>query len=77
MCGNVWEWVADWWAEDYYQTSPVNNPQGPLTGDYRVLRGGSWDFDQGYAAAPVRLRGFPVDRNFNFGFRVCAVLPPP
>lgn len=36
------EWVADWYASDYYERSPKNNPKGPETGEFRVLRGGSW-----------------------------------
>jgi len=43
MAGIVWEWVADWYDADYYQNSPAQNPTGPDSGTYRVLRGGSWD----------------------------------
>ena len=42
MAGNVDEWVQDWYGSSYYSVSPSNNPQGPETGTYRVLRGGSW-----------------------------------
>lgn len=42
MLGNAWEWVNDWYAGDYYQNSPSEDPPGPPSGQYRVLRGGSW-----------------------------------
>lgn len=43
MAGNVNEWVADWYAENYYSTlsDGDNNPQGASSGDVRVIRGGS------------------------------------
>jgi formylglycine-generating enzyme required for sulfatase activity len=45
MSGNVYEWCADWFGKDYYQTSPDVDPQGPASGLYRVLRGGSWSYN--------------------------------
>lgn len=43
MGGNVWEWVRDWYDEDYYKLSPKNDPQGATTGAKRVMRGGAWN----------------------------------
>ncbi|MBP7042697.1 MAG: SUMF1/EgtB/PvdO family nonheme iron enzyme [Chloroflexi bacterium] len=44
MAGNVWEWVADEYAQRYYYNSPSENPPGPtLTGTRYTVRGGSWD----------------------------------
>jgi formylglycine-generating enzyme required for sulfatase activity len=44
--GNVWQWVADWYAEDTFaknaENAPVRNPRGPDEGEYKVARGGSW-----------------------------------
>jgi len=42
LSGNVWEWVKDWYAEDFYAIAPPRDPQGPLGGTFRVLRGGDW-----------------------------------
>ncbi len=42
MCGNVYEWCADYYDEDYYKTSPSSNPKGPDGDQERVVRGGSY-----------------------------------
>ena len=43
LIGSVSQWVKDWYAEDFYQVSPARDPQGPLRGSFRVLRGGEWN----------------------------------
>jgi serine/threonine-protein kinase len=42
VLGNVQEWVNDWYDLNYYQNSPSQDPTGPASGQFRVLRGGDW-----------------------------------
>ena len=71
MAGNVWEWVADKHSRTYYATSPTDNPLGPETGFFRVLRGGAWNYHKTYARSMHRNRGIPTISHDSVGFR-CA-----
>ncbi len=71
MAGNVEEWVADWYDERSYAGSPGQNPQGPDSGQFRVLRGGSMEDPHWLARAVRRHWELPATWRFWIGFR-CA-----
>jgi formylglycine-generating enzyme required for sulfatase activity len=71
MSGNVYEWVIDWYSTDYYGTSVEINPYGPLEGEAKVIRGGSWISDGDDVTVTARGRYLPSVSRANVGFR-CA-----
>ncbi|MBN2498404.1 MAG: SUMF1/EgtB/PvdO family nonheme iron enzyme [Deltaproteobacteria bacterium] len=71
MGGNLWEWVADYYAKDYYETAPEKNPPGPASGKSRVKRGGSFNNEPKTFRASGRSYDDPGGSFIDDGFR-CA-----
>jgi formylglycine-generating enzyme len=71
MCGNVWEWVSDWYAADYYGSGQVQDPGGPGSGDMRIVRGGAWvNDDVSMLRCSHRHKVPPDTYAYSVGFRV-------
>jgi len=74
MAGNVLEWVMDKYGSRYYEDSWDENPTGPDSGGYRVIRGGSWSYSERKERSANRFNFDPTNSSYSIGFR-CALSP--
>ncbi len=70
IAGNVWEWCNDFYAVDYYKTSPKTDPRGPATGQNKVVRGGAWRFSDDNCRSGYRYNESPGYADVCFGYDI-------
>ena len=71
VCGNVWEWVSDWYTADYYGSGETRDPRGPESGLMRIVRGGSWvNDDVAMLRCAYRHKVPPDTYAYSVGFRI-------
>jgi formylglycine-generating enzyme required for sulfatase activity len=75
MVGNVMEWVADWYDPRFYEQSTDTNPLGPLEGEFKSVRGGSWLSSEDEVRVSGRGSFDPSVSRAHLGFR-CAMTAP-
>jgi len=74
VCGNAWEWCADWFSPTFHIAGPREDPAGPPLGTHRVIRGGSYLCHESYCyryRVAARSANTPDSSTGNTGFR-CA-----
>ncbi|HME08272.1 MAG TPA: SUMF1/EgtB/PvdO family nonheme iron enzyme [Bryobacteraceae bacterium] len=71
MLGNVYQWTANWYHENYYKQNDSKDPQGPPGGQFRTVRGGSWVSDPRLLRVSCRMPVDPSIRRSDIGVR-CA-----
>lgn len=75
MTGDVWEWMSDWYDEEYYAKSPTDEPKGPEAGRRRALRGGFWGDFAAMVRTTRRIGLDPAVRADGFGVRLALPAP--
>ena len=71
VCGNVWEWVSDWYSPEYYGQGEASDPRGLQAGNLRIVRGGSWiNGDVGMLRCAYRHKVPPDTYAYSMGFRI-------
>ncbi len=70
MSGNVWEWVSDWFDDQYIQNISQTNPTGPSSGTYKVVKGGCYDSLASGVRVSERMGLSPEHTDAYTGFRV-------
>lgn len=78
LAGNLYEWVMDWYEEDFYSNflnNPAINPRGPSEGTAKVQRGGSYINTPYRLRSSFRTKGNPTEQDPNVGFRCAQGVP--
>ncbi len=70
MHGNVWEWCASEYDESYGGLERLDASRDRSNGAYRVLRGGSWDYQPEWLRSASRSKSNPINRKYWWGFRL-------
>lgn len=75
MAGSLYEWIADWYDDQYYAKTPSQNPRGPSEGAQKVQRGGSYTNNPYRLRASFRTKDNPTEARPNVGFRCTQDVP--
>jgi formylglycine-generating enzyme required for sulfatase activity len=73
MHGNASQWCSDWYAHNYYESCPLDDPPGPPAGNERVYRGGDWEAGPDESRSAKRGAAPPQVRSYDTGFRVARI----